>query len=211
MIANAARVAYSPYADFDGQAPVTSSGIVADIPAEPQIERRLAELAPYRGFAYRDALTGLWNRRMFEERLAAEIERPSERALRRFSMLLVDLDDLGRINQRHGHAEGDRVLARTAAFLVANLRPDDVCCRIGGDEFAAVLPDAGAMDAQALVAHLRGALATANRRAAPAAWLSFGTATFPSDARNGSGLVRRADAEMYDDKARGKEATPRDF
>src|SRR5690242_6432771 len=104
------------------------------------LRREVARLQVLRGMAYRDPLTGLWNRRYFEERRKEEASR-SERAgaSRRFSVLIVDINDFKGVNDRHGHPVGDEVLKWTGQFLSTHLRTHDVPCRTGGDEFAVLL------------------------------------------------------------------------
>src|SRR5215472_5028734 len=99
------------------------------------LRKEIARLEVYRAMAYRDPLTGLWNRRYFEERLREELSR-SQRAGhdRRFSVMVVDVDDFKRVNDLHGHATGDAVLREVGEFLIAHLRNHDVACRTGGDE-----------------------------------------------------------------------------
>src|ERR1051326_6354419 len=99
--------------------------------------RRLADL---------DALTGLRNRRFFHETLQRECTR-AHRYGRSLALLVLDLDDFKAINERVGHLAGDSVLAETAARIRGVLRASDIACRVGGDEFAIVLPEAGAHQA----------------------------------------------------------------
>jgi diguanylate cyclase (GGDEF)-like protein len=96
-----------------------------------EVARRLARV---------DSLTGLANRRAFDEALTVEIAR-AERSGQRMTVALVDLDGLKRINDRFGHLEGDRVLAAVGRALERSVRTGDRCFRWGGDEFAVLLPD----------------------------------------------------------------------
>jgi diguanylate cyclase (GGDEF)-like protein len=151
--------------------------------------------------AYRDPLTGLWNRRFFEERLNEELSR-SQRAgsLRRFSVMVLDLDDFKATNDRHGHPAGDAVLRDVGAFLIAHLRHHDVACRTGGDEFSVLLPDLSADDCGHLTARLRGAQATANAGRPIPISFSMGTASWPDAGDTAEALQARADEAMYADK-----------
>ncbi|HVZ74088.1 MAG TPA: GGDEF domain-containing protein [Polyangia bacterium] len=157
--------------------------------------------------AYRDPLTGLWNRRYFEERLNEEFSR-SQRAgaSRRFSVLVVDINEFKTINDEHGHPVGDVILKWAGDFLVTHLRTHDVACRSGGDEFAVLLPDVSREDAARLVARLREQLAVANAGRDIPVGLSLGTATWPDVGTSCADLVTHADDEMYEDKRRQKAA-----
>jgi diguanylate cyclase (GGDEF)-like protein len=172
------------------------------------LRRDVAKLQVFRAMAYRDPLTGLWNRRYFEERLNEEQSR-SQRAGagRRFSVLVVDINDFKIINDDHGHPVGDALLKWAGDFLATHLRTHDVPCRTGGDEFAVLLPDVSSEDAARLIARLREQLVVANRtREIPLA-LSLGTATWPDSGATVADLVAHADEEMYADKRRQKAAT----
>jgi diguanylate cyclase (GGDEF)-like protein len=169
------------------------------------LRREVARLQVFRGMAYRDPLTGLWNRRYFEERLKEEASR-SERAgaSRRFSVLIVDINDFKGVNDRHGHPVGDEVLKWTGQFLSTHLRTHDVPCRTGGDEFAVLLPDVSADDCGRLVARLREQLAAANIDRDIRIELSLGTASWPEIATTCERLLAHADETMYADKRRQK-------
>lgn len=102
-----------------------------------------------------DAITGLHNRQHFQERLEQEIS-----AVRRYgrtvSLLLFDIDHFKHCNDTYGHPFGDRVLQLVAETLVHSTRTTDICCRYGGDEFAAILPETGLHDAATLADRIRG-------------------------------------------------------
>jgi diguanylate cyclase (GGDEF)-like protein len=169
------------------------------------LRREVARLEVYRAMAYRDPLTGLWNRRYFEDRLREELSR-SQRAGhdRRFSVMVVDVDDFKRVNDLLGHAAGDAVLREVGEFLIAHLRNHDVACRTGGDEFSVLLPDLSAADCGALVERLQSARATDNlERKAPIS-LSLGTASWPECGDSPDALLAHADRAMYAAKRRNK-------
>jgi two-component system, cell cycle response regulator len=178
-----------------------------------RLRRQLAEQESFRRIAHQDALTGLWNRRHADERLAEEMGRAQSVAGYRFSLLVADVDDLKRINDRRGHAAGDQALKWVAGFLSHGLRSDDVCCRIGGDEFLLILPDCGDEECRRLVRRVRArwqADAQAHARAGgQAVTVSIGTASYPADGATPEVLCAVADAEMYEDKRRQSAARSR--
>jgi diguanylate cyclase (GGDEF)-like protein len=169
------------------------------------LRKEIARLQVYRAMAYRDPLTGLWNRRYFEERLKEEASR-SERAGsgRRFSVLVVDINDFKSINDQHGHPTGDVLLKWVGDFLTSHLRTHDVPCRTGGDEFTVLLPDISADDCVRLIARLREQLDAANAGREIPVHLSLGTASWPEVTSGCEQLVRTADEAMYADKRRQK-------
>jgi diguanylate cyclase (GGDEF)-like protein len=169
------------------------------------LRKEIAQLRVYRAMAYRDPLTGLWNRRFFQERLNEELSR-SQRAgsSRKFSVMVVDLNDFKLTNDRYGHPVGDAVLKDAGAFLVNHLRQHDVACRTGGDEFSVLLPDLSAEDCGHLVGRLRAALATLNAKRRIPISFSLGTASWPEAGDTAEALEVRADEAMYADKRRHK-------
>jgi diguanylate cyclase (GGDEF)-like protein len=167
------------------------------------LRKEVARLQPYRAMAYRDPLTGLWNRRYFEERLNEEASR-SQRSDRRFSVLVVDINEFKSINDKHGHPVGDAMLKVVGDFLVTHLRTHDVACRTGGDEFAVLLPDVSIEDAARLVGRLREQLMVANAGRDLPVGLSLGTATWPDSGTTCAELMAHADDAMYADKRRQK-------
>jgi len=152
--------------------------------------------------AQTDWLTGLHNHRVFQERLREEIDR-AERYGRPMSLVAFDLDDFKLLNDVHGHQEGDLVLRRVAAAAREELRASDTACRVGGEEFAILLPETGKRAARAAADRL-----CARVRALPGVrpvTVSCGVASFPSDARSATELVAGADAALYMAKGRGKD------
>jgi diguanylate cyclase (GGDEF)-like protein len=137
-----------------------------------------------------DPLTGLLNRRAFEERAAGELAR-ARRTGEPFAALVVDVDQFKQINDREGHAAGDAALVALAEALTAELREIDSVARIGGDEFAILLPATGVTGARTIAERLR-------RRSAVA--ISVGTAVYGVDGLTADDLARAADAALYDAK-----------
>src|SRR6185312_348942 len=174
-----------------------------------QLRREIARLEVYRAMAYRDPLTGLWNRRYFEDRLQEELSR-SRRAgpQRRFSLMAIDLDDFKRVNDVHGHAGGDAVLKEVGEFLIAHLRNHDIACRTGGDEFTIILPDLSVADCGSLVERLQAARTAANLNVAVPISLSLGTASWPEAGDSMDELLAHADQAMYAAKRLNKPDRP---
>lgn len=156
--------------------------------------------------AHQDPLTGLWNRRYADERLAEEVSRSRRETSYRFSVVVVDVDNLKRINDQIGHAAGDQALRWVATFLREGLRLHDVCARLGGDEFLLILPASGAPEAREFVARLDRRWRAAAERDRGAAAISVGTASFPADGTTLTDLLAVADDAMYAHKQRRKPA-----
>ncbi|MBB3257377.1 diguanylate cyclase (GGDEF)-like protein [Paraburkholderia bannensis] len=174
-----------------------------------------------------DPLTGLANRRRFKEAFAQALER-AERAERadhnsndegtqatpaRMAVLMLDIDFFKRVNDRYGHAAGDRVLSIFAHLLHANLRSVDLPARVGGEEFAALLPDADLASAAAVAervrsaveAHARDSRASAGSADAIAFTVSIGVAASPEDgAADYEALMQVADRRLYLAKESGR-------
>ena len=162
--------------------------IVVDITNQRALEDYL------RSQALSDSLTGLANHRRLFEVLNAEISR-SQRTGREFSVVLLDLDGLKQINDRLGHAAGNRALCRLAQILTDCCRSVDTAARQGGDEFAVVLPETDAA-AGALVAH-RICELLAKDAEEPALSVSVGVASYPKDAESIGPLLCAADRALY--------------
>lgn len=104
-----------------------------------------------------DALTGLKNVRYFKERIKEEMKR-ARRGGGHFSLLIIDIDHFKRVNDKHGHPAGDKVLSSLAAILESKVRTQDVVARVGGEEFAVMLPDTSPPKAMELAQRLRRAV-----------------------------------------------------
>jgi diguanylate cyclase (GGDEF)-like protein len=152
--------------------------------------------------AQTDWLTGLFNHRVFHERVRDEVER-AHRYRRQLSVVTFDLDDFKLLNDVHGHQEGDLVLRRVAAAAAGGLRIADAAFRVGGEEFAILMPETSKRAAKAAADRL-----CAQVRGLPgprATTVSCGVATFPDDAKNPTELLAAADAALYIAKERGKD------
>jgi diguanylate cyclase (GGDEF)-like protein len=149
-----------------------------------------------------DALTGLHNRRYFHETLAREVAR-AHRYDRKLALIVFDLDDFKAINDRIGHLAGDAVIAESAERVRDVVRSADFACRVGGDEFAVILPESTLTDADQLYRRLQAAISA--RPVGQAGRLSFsaGVAELKSE-DDPTGFFERADEALYGAKERGK-------
>lgn len=158
--------------------------------------------------AFRDDLTGLFNRRFLNHVLANWWDDLSSEH-QRMALLILDLDGFKEVNDTLGHLAGDCVLRRTAEVLRRTFRSDDVLVRFGGDEFVVLLPGAGQAEADRLGQRAREAVAAVAVDGGPAGCrgslpvtFSLGIAAFPEDGATGETLLARADERLYDEKRR---------
>jgi diguanylate cyclase (GGDEF)-like protein len=149
-----------------------------------------------------DPLTGLLNRRSMEE-----VVRPILEAGRAYAVVMGDLDHFKSLNDTYGHDAGDRALRLFAGAVRRSLRPVDVACRYGGEEFLLVLPDCGAVEAEAAAERLRESITLANlgSGAAPGFTASFGVADSASLTSDFDTLVQAADAALRRAKQAGRD------
>ncbi|HSA71615.1 MAG TPA: EAL domain-containing protein [Burkholderiales bacterium] len=177
---------------------------------ERAVAQRTAELeeakARAQHLAHHDALTGLPNRRLLEDRLTQALAL-SHRNRKASAVMFVDLDRFKTINDSLGHAVGDALLKEVAARLVRQLREGDTICRIGGDEFVIVLPEVKrssdvAQVAQKVIEQLSRPVIVDERELLVTC--SIGIAVYPDDGRDAETLIRNADAAMYHAKELGR-------
>ncbi|HLF80734.1 MAG TPA: GGDEF domain-containing protein [Anaerolineales bacterium] len=159
--------------------------------------------------AHTDPLTGLANRRHLFERLESEFAR-AQRYRRPFTLLYIDLDGFKSINDRFGHLFGDEILRGSALSMQAVLRSTDLLARIGGDEFAVLMPETSLGGADYVVGKLRKALAAYSRQLSPALpplTLSVGIGEIGEEDEAIEDILARADKAQYLAKASGKDTT----
>lgn len=172
-------------------------GYISDISDLKRVEEELRTLS------VTDALTGIRNRRYFQERLTSEMARV-ERGSSELSVIMLDIDHFKRINDQHGHAVGDRVLQAVCQRIAQRLRRTDVFCRLGGEEFVVLCPDTDGTSAYALAVGLWEGLRSAPIDGVGIVTASFGIASW----RVGEGadaLLLRADSGVYAAKQAGRD------
>ena len=200
------------YASLEGLTPQESSVIhsilavmVMVVGSSKALSRTLSELEYY---STHDPLTGLHNRRYFNEILGYEVGR-SERHNHQFSILMLDLDDFKDVNDTYGHPCGDRVLQQVADRMRASMRNGDLATRIGGDEFAIILVETGVEGALVVAEKLRTELRQMTFEGEEDKYFhvttSIGVVTYPSDARSISDLMAGVDLGLYRAKELGKD------
>lgn len=184
----------------DGHGAMTGVIAIAENVSERDRARKLEEAA------YKDPVTGMPNRRLFDDRLAASVDSTRRRS-DTFAVLYIDLDDFKAINDSHGHHVGDAVLTAVGLRLRVCVRETDTVARLGGDEFGVLLSSlegsAYAEEvAERILATLNQPLVAADRTFFVRA--SIGISKFPDDGLDATALQRKADAAMYRAKQKGK-------
>ena len=196
----AVSLTVSPVTDANGR--IVSAAIIArDTTERVRYEERLRHMADH------DQLTGLFNRRRFDEQLKRELARAGRYA-ENSAVLSLDVDNFKGINDSAGHAAGDAVLCHVARVLAERSRATDVVARLGGDEFAVLLSAVGAKEARTAAEHL-----LAEIRSSPALYgakpfrisASIGVATFESDDATAGEILVNADLAMYAAKTGGRD------
>ncbi|MFS2067479.1 diguanylate cyclase [Pseudomonas sp. CT11-2] len=172
-------------------------GYISDISDLKRVEEEL------RALSVTDSLTGIHNRRYFQERLTTEMARV-ERGGGELSVIMLDIDHFKRINDQHGHAVGDRVLQAVCERIGRRLRRTDVFCRLGGEEFMVLCPDIDGEQAHVLALELWQGLRSSPIDEVGIVTASFGIASW----RVGEGadaLLLRADSGVYAAKQAGRD------
>jgi diguanylate cyclase (GGDEF)-like protein len=149
-----------------------------------------------------DNLTGLLGHRAFHEALGDALGGDETT---QFTLATIDIDDFKLVNDSHGHPVGDEALCRVAEALRSNVRSEDRVFRVGGEEFAVLMPGLSATDALPVAERLRKAVAATAFD--PPLRISIGLASWPTDARDREDLLRRADEALYAAKRGGKDRT----
>ena len=169
------------------------------------LRARLEAAAALLGAAARtDSLTGLPNRRAFDEGLATELER-ARRDDAPLGLVLVDLDHFKRVNDEHGHEAGDHALRRVAGVLRTATRPFDTSARLGGEEFVLLVPGADGEAAAELAERVRAEVAGHFGHGPVRLTTSCGVASHPRHGETPGALLRAADEALYLAKERGRD------
>jgi len=158
--------------------------------------------------SYTDGLTGLYNFRYFKKRLGEEYQR-AKRYGRSLALLILDVDDLKRINDNCGHQAGDELLKSLGRVLMDSIRAIDVISRYGGDEFCLILPETGRNRARLFMERIRNKITSIKLQIegvseAQQYTISIGAAVYPSDADTADELIRAADMSLLKAKEEGR-------
>jgi diguanylate cyclase (GGDEF)-like protein len=171
---------------------VVGAALVVHLLSE-RVGRLVAELQLA---ARTDGLTGLPNRRAFEEHFEREVARAT-RTRRPFALLLADIDRFKELNDRHGHVAGDAALSELGRLLPTLLRRNEMPARVGGDEFAVLLPEMDTEEAESFGTRLVSTVGARLHREDAPLRLSFGVAAFGHDGYTLDDLTRAADRALY--------------
>ena len=193
--------------DRDVRVTARTVDLLAQFAAHGALALRAAALqAEVERLADTDALTGLANRRVFEQSLARELALASRRG-ESCGLVVIDVDHFKAVNDTHGHQAGDDVLRQVGMALAETARETDVAARFGGEEFAVILPNCDPREAVTVAERFRAAVAA--RNGAVAVTVSAGVATFPADGDDSTSLVAAADSALYRAKRRGRDRSAR--
>jgi len=169
--------------------------------------KHFQRLSSIKNIAIYDTLTGLYNRRYFEERLVLDAQK-SFYGGTPLSLVMADIDHFKKVNDTFGHTEGDRVLFEIANLLKASVRKKDTVARYGGEEFILILPEAGLGEASMIAERIRKLVEGTPFEIANASinlTVSMGISNFPSNrAKSKEELVKMADEALYDAKRGGR-------
>ncbi len=184
---------------WTGITAVTSLVLSAVVASQREIQ------GTWRQLAVTDPLTGLANHRQLIQALESEIKR-SRRTAQPLGVVLLDLDGLKQINDRHGHLAGSLAIRRVAEALLGSCRATDTAARFGGDEFALVLPETGEAAAWHVARGVVDRLATDAEK--PNISISVGVAVYPGHGETVEALLNAADVALYETKERRKRRAP---
>ena len=154
--------------------------------------------------AYLDGLTGIYNRRYFEQRIVEEIER-ARRYEKAMSVIMLDIDHFKKLNDEFGHLLGDEALRQVSSLFLQHVRKVDFVCRYGGEEFAILVPETTGENAVGVAEKLRRAVETWHFPGVPRpVTITAGVAEFPAQGNDRDELVKAADSALYAAKQAGR-------
>ncbi len=169
--------------------------------------RHFQRFSSIKNIALYDTLTGLYNRRYFEDRLGVETQK-SFYSGTPLSLVMVDIDHFKKVNDTFGHTGGDQVLCKTSSLLKNSIRKKDMVARYGGEEFMLILPEAGLEESFIIAERIRRLVENTSFEIGQAQvnlTISMGISNFPSHrAKSKEELVRMADQALYDAKRGGR-------
>lgn len=201
LSATGSRAHHSHARRIDKPGPATT--MLELLAAEARIGELEKALSEARQAAFTDALTGALNRRGFEDAYRRELSR-SRRNGTHLAIALIDLDDFKRLNDTMGHHVGDEALVHLVKGLRAALRPSDILCRFGGEEFVLLLPDTGLAEAEAAISRFQRQFA-ANAMPGRNIVITFSAGVVVQEAAESvEASILRADAATYAAKRAGK-------
>ncbi len=182
--------------------------IVSRVLETCSLRKMAQEREYYKDLSNSDGLTKISNYRHFNHVLQLEVDR-QRRYGRPLTLLIIDIDDFKKTNDRFGHLIGDMVLIKIAALLTAEIRGFDFVARYGGDEFTVILPEASEREAVAVGRRIMKAIGmhefqSPEHKDIGSISVTIGIASFPKDAAEGQDLVAKADRAMYAGKSAGK-------
>jgi diguanylate cyclase (GGDEF)-like protein len=181
-----------------------AAGVIGTVALLPLVRRREAELE---GLARTDPLTGLANHRGFHQELIRQLDR-ARHTDERLALVMIDLDNFKAVNDAYGHPYGDEVLKSIGKSLRIALGGDGTAARVGGEEFALIVPGRSAEDAYGTAERARDAVGSVSARDMDIS-CSAGVAAYPDDAEDASGLCQLAEGALHWAKRRGKGRTRR--
>lgn len=151
-----------------------------------------------------DKLTGVYTRKYFENIIEVQLKK-AHREKSPLSVVMVDIDKFKSINDNYGHQKGDEILSSVGDALLSNIRPTDICCRYGGEEFVIILPDTGINEAESLAERLRSTVEKA-RLMGPgnSLTISLGVSYYPKHGSMRDELIGKADQALYHAKESGR-------
>ena len=173
---------------------VANPNVKAVVASYRDIDDRKRAEEKWRSLAVTDPLTGLKNYRGLVEAFEYELQR-SSRTHRPFAVLLMDMDELKKINDTLGHLAGNQAICRVADAMRANCRSMDTAARYGGDEFAVILPESDSESAKVIAARIEQHLV--NEEVGPPLSVSIGITSYPADGDTAEMLLNAADEKLY--------------